>query len=108
MEAGTPAEAMLLDWLNNRPSDDFFEKTLRLIRDILETRPPVVHDIREQSLGYYCNVVASASGGFLTESSSVTETTFMLMICFTGVLRSSWYICSMPSGEIHLPNNCGA
>ena len=65
MEAGTPAEAMLLGWLNSRPSDEFFEKTLRLIRDILETRPPAVHDIREQSLGYYCNVVASASGGFL-------------------------------------------
>ena len=32
----------------------------------------------------------------------------LLMICFTGVLRSSWYICSMPSEEIHLPNNCGA
>ena len=40
MDAGTPAEAMLLDWLNNRPSDEFFEKTLRLIRDILETRRP--------------------------------------------------------------------
>lgn len=65
MEAGTPAEAMLLDWLNNRPSDEFFKKTLRLIRDILETRPPIVQDIREQSLAYYCNVVASASGGFL-------------------------------------------
>ncbi len=65
MEAGSPAEAMLLDWLNHRPFDDFFKKTLRLIGDILATRPPVVHSIREQSLAYYCNVVASASGGFL-------------------------------------------
>lgn len=65
MEAGAPAEVMLLDWLNKRPSDEFFEKTLRLIRNILETRPPVVHNIREQSLAHYCNVVASASGGFL-------------------------------------------
>ncbi len=65
MEEGAPAEALLLDWLNKRPSDEFFEKTLRLIRNILETRPPVVHNIREQSLAHYCNVVASASGGFL-------------------------------------------
>lgn len=65
MEAGAPAEAMLLDWLNNRPSDEFFEKTLRLIRNILATRPLVVKNIREQSLAHYCNVVASASGGFL-------------------------------------------
>ena len=65
MEAGAPAEAMLLDWLNNRPSDEFFEKTLRLIRNILETRPPAVKNIREQSLAHYCNVVASASGGFM-------------------------------------------
>lgn len=65
MEEGAPAEAMLLDWLNKRPSDEFFEKTLRLIRNILETRPPVVHNIREQSLAHYCNLVASASGGFM-------------------------------------------
>lgn len=65
MEEGTPAEAKLQDWLSNRPSDEFFEKTLRLIRNILETRPPLVRKIRQQSLGYYCNVVANASGGFL-------------------------------------------
>ncbi len=65
MEAGAPAEVMLLDWLNNRPSEEFFEKTLRLIRNILETRPPVVKNIREQTLAHYCNVVASASGGFM-------------------------------------------
>ena len=65
MEAGAPAEVMLLDWLNNRPSDEFFEKTLRLIRNILKTRPLVVKNIREQSLAHFCNVVASASGGFM-------------------------------------------
>lgn len=65
MEEGSPAEAKLLDWLNNRPSDEFFEKTLRLIHNILETRPPVVQQIREQSLAHYCSVVANTSGGFL-------------------------------------------
>lgn len=65
MTEGSPAEEMLMDWLNNRPADEFFEKTLRLIRSILASRPGVVRNIREQSLAHYCNVVAEASGGFL-------------------------------------------
>lgn len=65
MEKGSPAESRLHDWLTNRPPDEFFEKTLRLIRLILETRPNAVKLIREQTLAHYCNVVANASGGFL-------------------------------------------
>ena len=64
MDEGSRAQTMLLDWLSNRPSDEFFEKTLRLIRTILETRPSTVGNMRRQSLAYYCNVVANASGGF--------------------------------------------
>jgi hypothetical protein len=65
MEKGSRGESMLLDWLNNRPSDEFFEKTLRLIRQILRTRPKPVRLIRENTLAHYCNVVANASGGIL-------------------------------------------
>lgn len=65
MEKDSPAEHMLKDWLTNRPPDEFFEKTLRLIWNILQTRPRAVRLIREQTLAHYCNVVASASGGFL-------------------------------------------
>ncbi len=65
MEKDSPAESMLMDWLENRPPDEFFEKTLRLIRQILLTRPKSVRLIREQTLAHYCNVVANASGGFL-------------------------------------------
>lgn len=65
MERDSPSESMLQDWLSNRPSDEFFERTLRLIRNILETRPKAVRLIREQTLAQYCNAVANASGGFL-------------------------------------------
>jgi hypothetical protein len=65
MEKASPAESMLQDWLNNRPPDEFFDKTLRLIGNILETRPKSVRLIREQTLAHYCDVVANASGGFL-------------------------------------------
>lgn len=65
MERDSRAESMLLDWLNDRPSEEFFERTLRLIRNILKTRPKAVRMIREQTLAHYCNVVAGASGGFL-------------------------------------------
>ena len=65
MDKNSPAESMLLDWLNNRPPDEFFAKTLRLIRQILKTRPKAVRLIREHSLAHYCNIVANASGGIL-------------------------------------------
>jgi hypothetical protein len=65
MEKDSPAEFMLRNWLNKRPPDEFFEKTLRLIRNILKTRPKAVRLVREQTLAHYCNVVANASGGFL-------------------------------------------
>lgn len=65
MESDSPSESMLHDWLNNRPSEEFFDRTLSLIRNILETRPKVVRNIRGQTLAHYCNAVASASGGFL-------------------------------------------
>ncbi len=65
MERDSPSESMLQDWLSQRPSDEFFERTLRLIRNILETRPKAVLLIREQTLAQYCNAVANASGGFL-------------------------------------------
>ena len=65
MEKDSSAESMLQDWLDNRPPDEFFEKTLRLIRNILQTRPKVVRLIRGQTLAHYCSVVANTSGGFL-------------------------------------------
>jgi hypothetical protein len=65
MAHGSSAEAMLVDWLTNRPSDDFFNKNLSLIRDVLRTRPPGVRAMRQQSLADYCKIVANASGGFL-------------------------------------------
>ncbi len=62
---GSSAEAMLMDWLSNQPSDDFFNKNLSLMRDVLRTRPPGVRAMRQQSLADYCKIVANASGGFL-------------------------------------------
>ena len=41
------------------------KKRLRLIRNILETRPTIVREIRDKHMAYYCNVVANASGGFM-------------------------------------------
>ena len=65
VEEGSAADEQLIDWLDSRPGDDFFEQTLRIIGDLLETTPEA--DGRKGGDGVLddCMRVASASGGIL-------------------------------------------
>lgn len=65
LDEDTTAEAQLLAWLENRPSEEFFQKTLTLIRNIFEVWPHAASDIRKRNLAYFCDLIANASGGFL-------------------------------------------
>lgn len=65
IDAGSPADRQLAGWLTERPSDDFFEKTLRAIGAILQARPPEERDAGQRDLVSYCTAIASASGGIL-------------------------------------------
>jgi hypothetical protein len=62
---GSPADRLLASWLATRPSDEFFEKTLRAIRAILEARPPDERAASGRDLLSYCSEIAAASGGIL-------------------------------------------
>jgi hypothetical protein len=57
--------AHLAEWLKTRPSDAFFEKTLRAIRAMLQARPSDERDASRRDLLAYCTAIASASGGIL-------------------------------------------
>lgn len=61
----SPADRQLADWLMRRPSDEFFEKTLRAIAAILQARPPEEREASRRDLLSYCTAIASASGGIL-------------------------------------------
>ena len=55
----------LLEWINNRPSEAFFQNSLRLIQAMLEGLSPEEQANSKTSLVSYCTSVAAASGGLL-------------------------------------------
>lgn len=62
---GSPADAQLMDWLANRPSDEVFAGATRLIGAMLAEGASIVSDLSADTLVSYCEKVAAASGGFL-------------------------------------------
>jgi hypothetical protein len=65
IEADTPADAQLAEWLTTRPSEKLFEQTLRAIRAILESRPEAEREASRTDLLSYSTAIAEASGGVL-------------------------------------------
>lgn len=63
--AGSAADQQLSDWLTQRPSDDLFEKALRVVGAILQARPIEERDASQKDLVSKLTAIASASGGIL-------------------------------------------
>jgi hypothetical protein len=63
IDAGSPADVQLTRWLTDRPSDELFDKTLRAISAILQSRSPEERAASERDLLSLCTAIASASGG---------------------------------------------
>ena len=66
VEAASPAHTQLEDWLQNRPSEEFFEQTLRVVRH-LSPGDQESGDVLSQAMQ-----VASASGGILGFGSKIS------------------------------------
>lgn len=73
IEEGSAGHEQLTDWLDHRPSDEFFRKTLRIIRDMLKVFPPEEQDASKRSLIEYCTHIATASGGILGLGRKVSQ-----------------------------------
>lgn len=65
VEAGTPADAQLTAWLTTRPSEPMFQRNLRAIRAILESRPEAEREASRGDLLSMATAIAEASGGVL-------------------------------------------
>ena len=65
VEAGSPADRQLADWLTSRPSERLFERTLRAIRAFLQARPADEREATRRELLSDSAAIASASGGVL-------------------------------------------
>jgi hypothetical protein len=73
VQDGSPAHQQLADWLAHRPSEEFFQKTLRVIRDLLQARPPEEREASKRDLVSYCTHIAAASGGILGLGRKISE-----------------------------------
>jgi hypothetical protein len=66
VEPGAAAYDQLSQWLEERPSDRFFENSLRAIRVVLELLPDKQREAGRRDLITYCSQIAEAvSGGIL-------------------------------------------
>jgi len=65
IEAGSSADQQLTRWLTDRPSEELFERTLRAIRAILQSRSPEERAASERDLLSLCTAIAAASGGIV-------------------------------------------
>jgi hypothetical protein len=61
----TPADAHLAGWLSKRPSDKFFNDTLRAIAAVLASLPESQSEGIRRDLHTYSTAIAEASGGVL-------------------------------------------
>lgn len=50
IEAGTSADVQLAEWLSARPSEQLFERTLRAIWAVLESRPAAEREASRRDL----------------------------------------------------------
>jgi len=67
------AYKQLTDWLDHRPSDQFFENTLRVIGAFLETAPASTGAPDSQGLLDKATRVAEASGGILGFGNKISD-----------------------------------
>lgn len=65
IEPGSAAYERLSEWLSERPSEEFFERTLRLIGAMLQALPPEERETGKRDLVSYCAQVAEVSGGLV-------------------------------------------
>ena len=70
---GSAAKKQLIEWMDNRPSEEFFDQTLRIIGDLLQTIPRGDGSVASHGLLDDCTRVAEASGGILGFGSKISD-----------------------------------
>lgn len=73
VEKDCPAWEQLDNWLDQRPSDEFFLTTLRIIHHLLEFQTVNERVAGRTDLISFCIRIATASGGFLGIGSKISK-----------------------------------
>ena len=67
IEADTPAYGQVINWLENRPSDELFDTAVEVIKYGFSVLPDAEKEERIKKIVEACNEVAEASGGGLVK-----------------------------------------
>lgn len=70
---GSAADKQLARWLEQRPSEEFFTRTLRVVHAMLDAMPQVHGEAARRDLVAFCINIASASGGILGLGNKVSD-----------------------------------
>ncbi len=62
---GSAADEKLAQWMDSRPTDQFFRHNLQILSRVLQTMPPEQRDVTRRELLAGCQTIASVSGGVL-------------------------------------------
>lgn len=73
IRSGTEVYEQLTEWLNKRPDQEFFDLTLRVIRDIMNALPSEKRESGTHDLVSFCKNVAAASGGILGFGNKISD-----------------------------------
>ena len=92
IEDGSEAQAQLIEWLKNRPSDELFDTSVEVIKYGFAVLPPSEKEERIKRVVDACREVAAASGGGLQQllglRTSVSSTEASTLDQITRTLRS--------------------
>ena len=86
---GNAAYDRLQGWLDQRPSDRFFQASLRGVKAVLVHRPADEASALSRELVWYCAQVAEASGGFFGLGPRISEEEERVLAEVAGNLEST-------------------
>ncbi len=73
VQPGSVAHQQLSHWLDEKPSERFFESVLRAIRVLLELLPPAEREASRRDLIGYCSQIASVVSGGILGRAQITD-----------------------------------
>jgi|SRR5687767_10765003 len=89
IQVGSAAHKKLAEWLERRPTDGFFQKTLVIIQAILGALPEDQQEGSKRDLVAYCTRIAEASGGILGLGGKIDDAESALLRKIAASLEAS-------------------
>ncbi len=75
----TPEYQQLTGWLREKPTDEFFRRSMRIIRAFLETLDPAQRSLHRTKVISDCLSVAKASGGLFGFGNKISDEEMRMM-----------------------------